>query len=690
MRLLAALVLITSVGAGAAEPRFSPAGAEPYFAAGPAADAARALRLEEPAAAARGFSAYLKRHPHAADARQARFLQAYAQLKAGQFNDAARGFDALVKSYPLLVDYHRLWAARAHLQAGRAKEALARAKRIPSSSVLDGDARLVRAEAERALARPGEAAAEYQGYLEAYPSSWRASQTRLSLADALDAAGRHDEARAAYRRVYLEAPESWGKQAEAHLGKPLLPFSVDELMTRASALFDAMRNAESEAAWKTVLAAPGLPDPAACQARYHLAQSVFKERERWRSAPLFDAAAVACEKAHDEDLTTKSLYQGGRAWGQKGDKDPASTLKAAGLFERVWREHATHSYADDARLREAELYDELKNDAKATELLAGLPQAFPTGDQRGEAMWRLGFRAFRKGDLATAEHWLSSELAALPREDGWWEAGRTLYWLGRIAAQRGDQKTALDEYERAVVQYPLSFYALAALNRMREADPAREAALVERLSTDPGDPAGWRFPPRKLFGTPGFHRGVELARLGLGPEAKRELAAAGIVVPVKRDTVVTDPAQKELLWVAAVLYDRAGEYSISHFIPRWILTDYARAYPTGEARKKWLLSFPRAYADLIEKNTALTGQPAALELAVVREESAFDPLMESFANAIGLTQLTAPPAARFANGLPHDRAALHDPAINVAIGARELGQLWKAYAGNPALTIAGY
>jgi soluble lytic murein transglycosylase len=64
--------------------------------------------------------------------------------------------------------------------------------------------------------------------------------------------------------------------------------------------------------------------------------------------------------------------------------------------------------------------------------------------------------------------------------------------------------------------------------------------------------------------------------------------------------------------------------------------------------------------------------------------------MESFANAVGLTQLTAAPAARFAQGLPHDRGALRDPAINVAIGARELGQLWNAFDHNAALAIAGY
>jgi soluble lytic murein transglycosylase len=421
---------------------------------------------------------------------------------------------------------------------------------------------------------------------------------------------------------------------------------------------------------------------------------VFKARQRTRAAPMFDTAAEACARAKDEELWVKSLYQGARSWGTKGADDEPSSRKATTLFEKVWREHPQHSYADDARVREAELFDSLKDEAKATELLAGLPTAFTGGDQRGEALWRLAFRAWRKGDADSAKKYLLQELQLLPREDGWWEAGRTLYWLGRATDKLGDEKGAIEYYSRAAREYPLAYYAMQALNRLRDKWPQKADALVDELKRDKGekgsDDAGWKFRPRVLFGEPAFRRGVELARLGLGEEAKRELRLAGIEVPKKRQPIAPDPDREELLWLAAVLYDRAGEYSISHFIPRYVLPGYEREWPQGQNRKRWLLSYPRGYRDLIEKHAALNGQPVMLELAIVREESGFDPLMESFANAIGLTQLTAAPATRFAQGLPHDGRALRDPAINVTIGARELGHLWSTYGGAAALAIAGY
>ncbi len=356
----------------------------------------------------------------------------------------------------------------------------------------------------------------------------------------------------------------------------------------------------------------------------------------------------------------------------------------------MWQEHAAHSFADDARLREAEDYEQLKNDAKVDELLSGLPEAFPTGDQKGEALWRMAFRAWKKSDLDGARKWLELEHKLLPREEGWWEAGRTLYWLGRVEDKAGHAEVALERFSAAVREYPLSFYALEALERMRERAPEKAQALVDELIGDSatsktGDD-GWHFAPRPLFATAQFKRGLELARLGLGAESKRELSAVGLHPIMKKGEPVAD---EELLWLAAVLYDRAGEYALSHAIPRQLLTEWARSWPAGANRRRWLLAYPRGYSDLIDKHAPLNGQPTALQFAIVREESAFDPLMESFANAVGLTQLTAAPAERSAQGLPHDRMALRDPAINVTIGARELGHCLSA-EGHPALAIAAY
>ena len=678
----AAFLLLVGPTRGAGEKRFDPSkAATPYFAAGPKLqkEAADALAREDWRACVSAFSRVA-----AQDRKlrlQAEFDGAYCAWKAGDDRAAARRFDALVSSYPLLADHARLYAAEALLAAGELAQVASRARAVSATSPLKAEADLALATALDRSAQAAQAADAYAKYLHDYPGSWRAPEIRARLATSLDAAGRTEEATAVWREVALESPVTQGARARLDPG---VPFTAAEEARRAEALFDAMKNKESELAWQTVLSAPQLTPQLACRARYNVAQSVWKQRDRARAAPLFEESAKACEDAHDADLLAKSLYQAGRSHGSRAEKDPVAGAKALALYLRLMTEQPKHSYADDAALRRADVLDTLGKTADATAALIELPARFPAGDQRGEALFRLAFRAFELHDISTAATWLSRELELLPREEGWYEAGRTLYWLGRCQV---NPDAARAYYVRALREYPLSYYALLAANRLAREAPDVLAQQLAALSYEKGTLTQLTVEDRPLFHGEPFARAVELLRLGLGHEARRELAAAGLET-AKRGAAM--PADPELGWVTAALHEAAGDYVASHAFGRYVDLAFMRSWPQGEGELRWRLTFPRAYGALVEQSVARTGQPAALELAIMREESAFDPNLESFANAVGLTQLTAPPAARFAEGLPHDPQALRDPATNLAIGARELGALYTLFDKNAPLAIAGY
>src|SRR6185369_8353546 len=96
-----------------------------------------------------------------------------------------------------------------------------------------------------------------------------------------------------------------GGQARAH--------TAADWVARGMVLFDHNRNPESEAAFASALAAPGLDADLECRARFHRAQSVWKQgpKQRQRGAPLFDEAEAACAKpgSDNKELHAKSLYQ---------------------------------------------------------------------------------------------------------------------------------------------------------------------------------------------------------------------------------------------------------------------------------------------------------------------------------------------------------------------------------------------
>jgi len=145
-----------------------------------------------------------------------------------------------------------------------------------------------------------------------------------------------------------------------------------------------------------------------------------------------------------------------------------------------------------------------------------------------------------------------------------------------------------------------------------------------------------------------------------------------------------------VLWIAAVLLDRAGLWNAAHSIPRYTIKDYALAYPRALGSAEWRISYPRAFPQLVAKNAKANQIPEALQLAIMREESAFSPRIESFANAVGLTQMLVKTAKRFSNGAPVSREVLMDPAKNLEYGSRFLAFLWTHFAKAAPLTIAGY
>ncbi|MDZ4866672.1 MAG: lytic transglycosylase domain-containing protein [Alphaproteobacteria bacterium] len=107
------------------------------------------------------------------------------------------------------------------------------------------------------------------------------------------------------------------------------------------------------------------------------------------------------------------------------------------------------------------------------------------------------------------------------------------------------------------------------------------------------------------------------------------------------------------------------------------------------------LSRPDQLYPLIDLPPACTtaGVPPALILALIRQESEFDPAAVSSANARGLLQLLPSTAQEVArrNALPYAGADdLHKPEINLAIGCYHVKDLLDALGGSWVLTIAGY
>jgi soluble lytic murein transglycosylase len=711
--------LPASVGGGASGEEASAAGtaapepgavaltmemAQPYFAGGRAGEAAARFALEDWSGARAGFATLLAGEKDREARARLTLMVAICDARLNQHARAAAGFEKVLPDLPVMADWLHNRAARAHYSAHAADKALEHARAVTAGSISGADAELLVGDILRERGDARQVAEHYRTYLTERPSGIRLAEARYRLAEAIEKrGGAADEAFTLYRKVTVSAPLSrWASDAAERLDallrrKPasertqLAQLGAAEHIERGKVYFDNMRNKESEADFEAALSAPGLDDDMRCVAAFHRAQSVFKQRDRTRAAPLFDAAIPLCEKAGNQDILVKSAYQAGRSYANIGQYPVAAERYEAA--EKACG--SEHSYGDDARLRQAEVQLDMGNHEQVSKLLSSIPVKYPTGDMKAEATWRLAWRDYKDGKLDSAIRWLKKQIELVPVDDNYWAEGQPQYWMGRAFDRLKKPREAAAAYEQAVRLYPVSYYSLLALNRLRESHRARFDALREEIAAapdgwDPAKPA-FQFKPRALYGSPGFQRALEFLRLGLGAEAEAELRRLGLAAPAGKSRV-DDPDLQDKLWAMAFLYDSAGRYAHSHWTTRWHILDFKRHWPAGPHRARWDIAYPRAWWPLLERHAKRHGFPAELIISFVREESAFDPLRESFANAIGLTQMIFPTAKRFATGtgITVNRAALRDPVKNVTIGSNFLAFLVAKFEGRFALVVPSY
>jgi soluble lytic murein transglycosylase len=666
--------------------------ATPYFTTGDAGDGATRFALEDWRGAA---DALTRARVTATGDTAARLdlLLGLAHQRLGDAADAARALAAAAQGLPLIADWIRARLAQAQYDAHLA-DAEATARGVDRASIAGADAELLVGDILHDKGDAAVTAAHYKDYLARRgDDAPHAAEARFRLAEADEKLGDRGAAIKLYRAIHAADPLAvWASRADARLASlhDTAPYSVADQLERAKVLFDGMRNPESEAAYADALADASATPAQKCTAAYYRAQSRFKARAFTASAPMFDDALTACRAAADSDLSVKSAYQAGRAYAY--GKDPSIALARYHVARTL---DPKHSYADDAMLREAEEYLVMGDDAKLEATLAALPKEFPDSDNLAEAMWRLGWHFWRKQDYASAIKWWGEQIRLVPHDDSWIGEGEPQYWLGRAHAAQHDGVAAIAAWRDCVRSYPGAYYSLQALNRLRETSRKDYDALVAEISADPPgyDPKApaFHFAPRAEYATPGFARAMVFLKLGLGEPAAIELRRLGLTTPKDRKRV-DDPDQIDKLWAIAFLYDRAGRYATSHWPTRWHILDYRRAWPTGANRARWEIGYPKAYWDLLSRHAAINHVPIAMQIAIVREESAFDPLDESYANAIGLTQMIPDTAHDFSQGTGIDptRENLRDPEKNVTIGSRFLGSLYKDWHGFTLLVPTSY
>lgn len=685
--------------------RFSGVGATPYFVESPGVQFAPVLADIEAQDWA-GAHQKLTRATLAGDVAQSpamRFLAGYVAYQAGHYAHALALFQTLADGqFSEMEDYVHAYAAKSAQAVGNFHEAALHAAYIKSDSLLyqsslgDLSKALISAGTPEDLRR---AADILEHTIRLFPGRSDAVEARMTLADLLEKRGDREAAAAYYYTVWNEFPLSGSAATARQKLDALLPALKKEVAAKYSAVsspqremrryrvfFDQHRSEQliselSAAAekWKEGSAER-------CEGLFLVARSHTKLRQHTAGRPVYERVIKECKGT---DFELRSLYLGGRGMWNANQRADARVA-----FKRIWTEFPSHSFADDAMYFAARSLREEGKVAEARALLRDQVKRYPNGDMAKDAHWLLMREMFEEKNYKGIIEYVDGlkEFG----EDDLYTRGRMHYFRARAQESLGNKAAAEKSFADVITTYPKTYYALLAFNRLAQ----MKGFVKSDAGGAPVDLCGFDLAvcksvvqavdapkpieiPATLREEAHFKKGSILLSLGLTDLARQEFSAL-------RTQHAKEP---ETLWALAYLLDSAKAYPLSHDIPRRSIGDWVTGYPDQATRTRWEVAYPTPFKGLVSEWATRRKIPIELVYAIMREESGFNPRVESWANARGLLQLMEPTAKNVARSDQFGELAvaqLFDPAINIRLGTGYMAELSGQLKGHPALIIAGY
>ena len=346
----------------------------------------------------------------------------------------------------------------------------------------------------------------------------------------------------------------------------------------------------------------------------------------------------------------------------------------------------TSPWLEQALLSAGNMYLLKRDYDHAIDYFRELQERFPKGTRASYAHWKAAWLAFRQGRTDEARKGFEDQIALYPDSN---EVPNALYWRARLAEEEGNPAMARAFYQKLSDRYRNYYYAefgrqrLKALSGGAEATPKEDPphyALLDRvgsLST-----AG------KITATdpPEDNLRVERARLlsngGLADAAVRELQAAA--------------AQEDGTWAPpemARVYQDGGRYDRGIEIMKRTTPNYFAVDLPDLPRPYWEALFPKAYWADLRKYSVLNGLDPYLVASLIRQESEFNAMALSHANAVGLMQLlpkTGKTVAKQVKLKGYSAPQLFTPAVNLELGTRYFKEMVDKYNGQFEYALAAY
>lgn len=597
----------------------------------------------------------------------ARLLRGYLRLQAKDYPAAINLLgDATIARLTALGDYAAYFRGQAIVGAGRNEEAEREYRRLAHSypnSLLTRQAALLAGAS--ALNR-----GDYQTAIDAVASlverdDGSALKTR---AEALEKLGRTNEAVLTLRKLYFDAPQSPEAEKVADrltaLGSSTAAGDVSMLRRRADKLYDARLHALAAAAYEQI--ARQFPAEANDEVWFRAGLSHYKADSFKASADTLKQVRARTPKMAADALCYLGLAQLALKTDTAAVQTLAELRKASGSSERI----AELMYAI------GKFYEKRNADAQAASHYSLLIRQFPQFNKADDAHFWMAWRAHESKDFANAARLLTEHLANYgPVTEN---RGKAAFWAAMDWERIGDKPRAMTIYQGMLKRYGVGWFGLNAERRIErmKREGVRpintDSDLVLRHAVEGLQPINL---PQETIKPTDFERvrkAEQLTQIALYEQAKTELEA----------TRETSPNSPLINLRIAQIFRAQNENVAAINVLKQSYPDYGQTLPEEMSREIWDVFYPLKWWSNIKDEAKRHNLDPYQIAGLIRQETVFNHMARSRANALGVMQLlpsTAKAVARSTNVGSITSNDLFTPNLNIQLGVTYVKQLQSEF-----------
>lgn len=634
------------------------------------------------------------------------FAQAVELRAAGQTTEALALFRQVAedRAFPL-ADYAQFESGEILYASGAYEQAIPEYYRLVTGyfdSLLQPPANLMLGKAYFNTKNFPRAITTFRNLIDKYAAAPEAAEASFLIARAKQASGDWAAAYLAYGETDLQNPLTYfGRQSrlaiaqlrKSHKNKlPKFQASAAALFKKGMDYFD-QDDFEMAANIFSRLAREYPKSKQINEAWLMLGRAELQSN---RSSAISDLRRAT---AGPPNLAGRAHYYLGQAYGRRGDYD-----NAISSLLRVTNRYPESGLADDAAYWVAYYYEQKGNKERSLAGYYNLIKSYPYSASVSAAIWRLGRIYYWNGDFKNAANYFHLAQVYPPGED----SPRCYFFEAKALERLGNRAAAVEIYQKLVDRYDHTYYAYRALDKINaygltvhNRSPFNDEDFSLALNDLEAPDAA------KLAAIMEIWERVNTEVLGnvSSPEAQTHLTKYKELMSLN----LTDYAANEARYLVAITADsekesvqtKLGEMLVSRgnyrtpirFADRRIKAAIMAGKQGAVPKKMWELSYPKAYwRQTLNQADKFQTDPYLL-LAVMREESRFNPRAKSRSSARGLMQIMPRTGRGIAKNLKYGgyrTIHLYQPTVNIEMGSYYLTDLIRRFSNNAYLAVAGY